>query len=68
MEIFILRFAAGKGDEPKNYILDGQKYDDWVMAEPQEGYGCFVLLWHGEVGAAFTTLNDLRDICMHLPR
>lgn len=66
MDIFIVLFAATPGDmPPKAYILDDKKYDDWVLGEPQEGYACWKVLWHGRVEAAYTALNDLRDICHH---
>jgi len=52
MEAFIVRFACARGDEPANFLLDGKKYDDWVVGEPPEGYACFKVLWMGDLSGA----------------
>jgi hypothetical protein len=68
MDVYIVRFACFPGDEPKNFILDDTKYDDWITAEPPQGYACFERVWHGDIEAVYTALNDLRELCTHTPR
>lgn len=65
MTVSLVRFACSPGDEPKFYLLDEEKFDDYVRAEPPEGYAAFETVWHGDIAAVLTRLNNFADLCQH---
>jgi len=68
MEVWLVEFACDSADEPRVFLLDDKKMDDWCMAEPPQGYKLFRTIWHGELERVITCLNDVRSICEHQPR
>lgn len=44
MEFVVVRFACFKSDQPMVYLISSMKYDDWLQAEPPQGYAVFDML------------------------
>lgn len=49
MRYYLVEFACFPDSEPRFFLLDEDKYDDWCMCEPLEGYKIFRTIWQGEI-------------------